>query len=130
MTTKMTRMGSSRVHALDVRVDKITSEVAPGSTPASTGTSPCSGLAKGALSSSFGWFPIKASYLLLKRSGINHTEPDSSGRTIRVASDYAAFKTRRRQPAPDRQLIASRALTIPEGASRRLRTSALEQALL
>jgi hypothetical protein len=87
-------------------------------------------LAKGALSSSSGWFPIKASYLLLKRSGINHTEPYSSGRTIRVASDYAAFKTRRRQPASDRQLITTRALTIPEGASRRLPTSALEQALL
>jgi hypothetical protein len=68
MTTKMTSTGSNRIHALDVRVDKIASEVALGSTPASTGTSPCSGLAKGALSSSSGWFPIKAPYLLLSEA--------------------------------------------------------------
>jgi hypothetical protein len=34
------------------------------------------------------------------------------------------LKTRRRQPASDLQLIASKALSIPEDASRRLWTSA------
>lgn len=71
ITTKTISRGSNRIHALDDRVDEITSEEALGSTPASTASSPCLALATGSSLSSPAWLRIDTPVLPLERGDLH-----------------------------------------------------------